>query len=259
MPAVTHGWSAILLAGHRPGEDALAASFGMALKPMIPVVGQPMVERVAATLRACPEITRLLVLSQSPNQIASVLPDDPTTTVKFSDDGIARSIAAAAGSAEAPWPVLVTTADHVLLTPEIIADFLAQTSNCDVAFGLVERKTVLARFPDTRRTWLRFSGGDYTGANLFALNGPFALSALKLWSEVETERKSGWRLLSRLGPLLLLRALTRTVSLQQAVAASAARLGVVAKPVILSDARAAVDVDKLEDHSLVTAVLEGRG
>jgi GTP:adenosylcobinamide-phosphate guanylyltransferase len=255
---VTARWTAILLAGQRPGEDQLAAGFGVALKPLIPVVGRAMVERVVATLAACPDIARILVLTQSPDAIVAALPDYPAVTVRASGDGIARSVAAVAGGPEARWPVLVTTADHVLLTPETVADFLAQADGCDVAFALVERRTVLARFPATRRTWLRFAGGAYTGANLFALNRPAAAAALAMWSDVEADRKKGWRLLARFGPVILLRALTRTIGLHEAIARAGARLGIVVKPVILGDARAAVDVDKLADHTLATAVLEGR-
>ncbi len=255
---MTGRWSAILLAGQRPGENQLAADFGVALKPLIPVVGQTMVARVVATLGTCPDVGRILVLSQSPEAIAAALPDDPAISVRASGDGIARSVAAFAGGPDAPWPVLVTTADHVLLTPETVADFLAQAEDCDVAFAMVERRTVLARFPRTRRTWLRFAGGAYTGANLFALNRPASAAALAVWSEIEADRKKGWRLLARFGPMLLIRALTRTISLQAALERAGARLGLVVKPVVLGDARAAVDVDKPADHALATAVLEGR-
>jgi GTP:adenosylcobinamide-phosphate guanylyltransferase len=255
---VSGRWSAILLAGQRPGENELAAGFGVALKPLIPVAGQVMVARVAATLRGCPDVGRILVLTQSPEAIAAALPPDPAIAIKPSGDGIARSVAAVAGGPDAPWPVLVTTADHVLLTPETVAEFLAQTKACDVAVAMVERRTVLARFPRSRRTWLHFAGGAYTGANLFALNGAGAAAALRLWSEIESDRKKGWRLIARFGPLLLIRALTRTIGLPAALARAGGRLGVVVKPVILGDARAAVDVDKPDDHALATAVLEGR-
>ncbi len=251
-------WSAILLAGQRPGDDQLAAGFGVALKPLIPVAGRTMVERVVAMLSACPEVGRILVLTQSPEAIAAVLPQTPAITIRPSGDGIARSVAAAAGGPDAPWPVLLTTADHVLLTPATVADFLAQADGCDVAVAMVERRTVLARFPGTRRTWLRFAGGAYTGANLFALNRPAAAAALTAWSDVEADRKKGRRLIARFGPVLLIRALTRTISLSGALRRAGASLGINVKPVVLGDARAAVDVDKPADHALATAVLEGR-
>lgn len=258
MAGVSGRWTAILLAGQRPGENQLAAGFGVDLKPLIPVAGQTMVARVLSTLAACQAVAGIVVLTQAPEAIAAALPDDPSVAIRASGDGIARSITAVAGGPEAPWPVLVTTADHVLLTPETIMDFLGRSEGCDVAVAMVEQRTVLARFPGTRRTWLRFAGGAYTGANLFALNGQRAGAALALWSEIEADRKKGWRLIARFGPMLLLRALTRTISLEKALARAGARLGLVVKPVVLGDARAAVDVDKPDDYALASAVLEGR-
>jgi len=50
VAGVSGRWTAILLAGQRPGENQLAAGFGVALKPLIPVAGRAMVARVAAML-----------------------------------------------------------------------------------------------------------------------------------------------------------------------------------------------------------------
>ncbi len=66
------------------------------------------------------------------------------------------------------YPLLVTTADHALLDPAMIADFCAKADGADVAIGLVEQRSLMARLPSTQRTWLKFRGGAYSGANLFA-------------------------------------------------------------------------------------------
>ena len=56
--AVSEGWTAILLAGQRPGPDALARAFGTHYKALIEVGAMPMVTRVAQTLLASPLIAR---------------------------------------------------------------------------------------------------------------------------------------------------------------------------------------------------------
>ena len=43
------------------------------------------------------------------------------------------------------------------------------------------RERCCARFPQTQRTWLKFRGGAYTGANLFALGSPEVAPAIELW------------------------------------------------------------------------------
>ncbi len=249
---------ALLLAGRRPGADPFAAAHGQTLKALIPVAGRPMVARVAATLLACPEIAAVRVLTQDTDAIAAVLPDDPRIAALRSGAGIARSVAAVAGSADAPWPLLVTTADHVLLTPATIAAFLAGARGADVAVGVVERRVVAARFADTKRTWLRFRGGAWTGANLFALSSPSALPLLAAWSGVEQDRKRGLKLIGAFGPALLLRAITRTITLPDAIARAGASLGASVRAVPLDDPLAAVDVDRAADLALAEDVLAGR-
>ncbi|MBU3078319.1 nucleotidyltransferase family protein [Sphingomonas quercus] len=244
--------TAILMAGQRPGLDRLA---GTGLKALLPVAGRPMVARVVDTLLACPDIGDIVVLAQDTDPIRAVLPDDPRIGYARSGVGIAHSVA---GVAADRWPLFVTTADHPLLRPETISAFLAGADDCDVAVGLVEERVVRRRFPDNRRTWLSFARGRWTGANLFALNGAGALKALNLWASVEQDRKKGWKLIARFGPWLLLRAATRTITIDDAIAAGGRRFGFAAKAVPLDDPLAAVDVDKPEDHVLAEAVLEGR-
>jgi GTP:adenosylcobinamide-phosphate guanylyltransferase len=252
------GLTALLLAGRRPGVDALAASRGQTLKALIPVAGTPMVARVVETLLATPAIDAIRVMTQDIEPIAAALPADTRIGFLRSGDGIARSIAAALASGAAPFPLFVTTADHALLTPATIAEFLAGAAGADVAVGMVERRIVEARFPQTKRTWLRFKGGDWSGANLFWFAGPAALPVIETWASVEQDRKKGWKLIAKFGVGLLLRALTRTITLPDAVARAGRGLGATVRMVSLSDPLAAVDVDKPSDLDLAEAVLEGR-
>ncbi len=101
-------------------------------------------------------------------------------------------------------------------------------------------------------------GCHWTGANLFLFNGPAALPLIALWSGIEADRKKGWKLIARFGPALLLRFLTRTITLHDAAARAGRRLGAEVRMVALSDPLAAVDVDKLADLALAEAVLAGR-
>ena len=256
-------WTALLLAGQRPGVDPLAAAFGMERKALVPIGGVPMLALVARTLLDCPEVARVVVLAQDPGALLADpgcvwLADEPRIGVAASGGGIAASVAAIAGSPVAPWPVLVTTADHPLLTPAMVAAFLAGAGAADVAVGVVERGVVLAAYPDTSRTWLRFRGGAWSGANLFALRSAAALPALALWAGVEHDRKSGWRLIGQLGPGLLAGAALRLLTLDAAMARLGRRLGLTARAVALPFADAAIDVDKPADHALAERILARR-
>ena len=250
--APSTGWTALVLAGERPADDAGGRPFGPGPKALVEVGGRPMVTRVCETLLACPAVARVAVLAQDGAALAGALPDG--VEVRASGTGIAASVAAVAGTDAAPWPVLVTTADHPLLTPATVAEFLAGVDAADVAVGFVSRGTLLARLPVTRRTWLPMRDGGWTGANLFALTGPGAAPALAHWAGVERDRKRAWRLLASFGPALAVRALARRLTLTDALAAAGGRLGVRAAAVPLSDAAAAVDVDRPADRRLAELI-----
>jgi GTP:adenosylcobinamide-phosphate guanylyltransferase len=247
-----------VLAGSRPGRDAFAEQLGTDLKALIPVAGEPMVRRPVRALLESRNIGRILVLSQAPERISAELPKDSRLVVKESQGTIAETIENLILSHITDFPMLVTTADHALLDPQMIAEFIAKAEGADVAVGVVERQSLLARLPQTKRTWLAFRGGAYSGANLFAFGSIKALAAIEQWRSVEQDRKKGWRVLGALGPALLLGAVLRLRTLDQSIAALGRRLGLTARAVVLSNPLAAVDVDKPVDHAIVEAILAGK-
>ena len=115
----------------------------------------------------------------------------------------------------------------------------------------------MQRLPETKRTWLGFRGGAYTGANLFALNSPEVMSAIELWRSVEQDRKKAWRVMALLGPAVLAGAALRLLSLDQVLARLGRKLGLSIRAVRLTNPLAGVDVDKPEDHALAEAILRG--
>ena len=150
------------------------------------------------------------------------------------------------------------TADHALLTPEMVESFLASAGGADASIAVVERKVVESAYSETRRTWLKFFGGAYSGANLFALRTPDSAKALEVWSNVEKDRKRVWRLFRFFGPMLALRGATRTISIDGALRVAGRRAGLTCKAVRLPFAEAAIDVDKPADLELAERILAGR-
>ena len=258
-------WTAIVLAGERPGETGFAAGQGVSTKALIPVAGETMLARVVGTLLASPSIGRIVVLAQAPEALLAKSPawlrNQPRIVAATAGDGISSSIAAIAGGPAAPWPILIATADHALLSPEMVETFLADAARADVAFAVVDRATVEHAHPATKRTWLKFSDAHYTGANLFALATERGRTALDFWARAERDRKKALKIISFFGPMIFLRALTRTISIDAAAARVGRTLGIALKVVRLPFAEAAIDVDKLADLHLAEEILyaSGRG
>ncbi|MFL6753661.1 MAG: nucleotidyltransferase family protein [Sphingomicrobium sp.] len=251
-------YCAIVLAGSRPGRDAFAEQFGTDLKALIAVGGEPMVRRPVRSLLGSDNVAEVIVLSQAPGRIADVLPRDPRVTVRASSGTIAETMLGLCSDPQTRWPLLVTTADHALLDTMTIDEFCAHAGDADVALGVCERHILMRRFPDAQRTWLKFRGGAYTGANLFLLRSPKVASAIQLWRTVEQDRKKGWRVVALAGPVLMIGTVLRLLSLDGVLARLGRKLGVEIRAVRLSNPLAGIDVDKPADHTLAEAILAGR-
>ena len=251
-------FTAIVLAGSRPGRDAFAEQYGTDLKALIPIAGEPMMRGPVRALLKSGTVGQVVVLSQAPERVAAAVDADPRVGFRVSQGTIAETMLGLLDDPTTKWPLLVTTADHALLDAAMIDEFCTGAGDADVALGVVERGTLLRRFPDARRTWLKFRGGAYTGANLFVLSSPAVRPAIELWRSVEQDRKKAWRVLSLLGPVTLLCIALRLVSLNEVMKQLSDRLRLKVKAVALSNPLAGIDVDKPADHDLVEAILAGK-
>lgn len=252
-------YTALVLAGTRPGGDPLAAHAGVTHKALIDVGGQPMLARVLAALDAVPEVARIVVAIDRPEVLARMPACNKPVASMPTATGPSATVMAA--MEREGTPLLVTTADHALLRPEWVREFLAAPEGeADALVALARREAVLAAVPDTQRTWLRFSDDSYSGCNLFLLRTPAARGVVQLWQQMEAERKKPLSLLARLGIGHVLRYRLGWLSLAQALS----RLGDLAgnvriRPVILTDGRAAIDVDKPADLALARRLVAVTG
>ncbi len=251
-------WHAVVLAAGRGPDDSMARAFSMSHKCMIEIAGETMLSRVVSTLDAHSSIGSISVVTDEPAAAKSAL------GAKITDVELLRADATAAASAHAAAtragferPVLITTADHVLLSAQILDHFLEATirSDADLTAGLASAETILAAYPQAKRTFLRFGPDRVSGCNLFGLTTDRALAALEFWQRLEQDRKSPVKLVRAFGLVPLIRYLTGTLDLQSAFSLASGRLGLKAVPVLLPFANAAIDVDKPADKELVEQIL----
>lgn len=251
-------YTGVVLAGSRPGRDPFAVQFGTDIKALVAIRGEPMVRRPVRALLASQSVGRVIVLTQATDRLAAVLSSDPRLLLRESSGTIAQTLLGLIDDPAIAWPVLVTTADHALLDPAMIDQFIGAAGTADIAVGVVEQRVLMQRFQDAQRTWLKFRGGAYTGANLFALRSPKVAPAIRLWRSVEQDRKKGWRVIAMAGPLTLAGAVLRLLTIDGVIGRLGRKLGLNAKVVRLTNPLAGIDVDKPADHTLVEAILAGK-
>ena len=242
---------ALILAGSRGGVDPVAAYGGVEDKAMIVVGNRTMLARVVDALRAAG--ASRIVVSASAAAVRAHATDLGVAVIDAAE-GPSASVGLAFEHMGAP--LLVTTADHALLRPEWIQEFLAAVPpQTDVAVLLASRETIEHDVGDTERTYLRFSDGAWSGCNLFYLATPRAAAAITLWQRVESDRKRPWRIVLRLGPILLLRYLMGRLPLNSALTHIGAMVGIRVAMVASPFGLAAVDVDKPADLDLARQLI----
>jgi GTP:adenosylcobinamide-phosphate guanylyltransferase len=248
------GLTALVLAGTRPGGDPLAQYAGVSHKAMIDIGGLPMLQRVLLALAGVPAIARIVVAIDRPELVAALPACGKPVTVLPAQSGPSASVAHSLAALGAP--LLLTTADHALLQSSWVEELLiADDGRHDVLVALARRESVLAAVPQTERTWLRFADGDYSGCNLFLLRTTAAQGVVALWQQLEADRKRPLSLLKRLGFAYALRYRCGWLRLDQALLRLGKLSGARILPVVLTDGRAAIDVDKAADLDLVRSLV----
>jgi len=255
----------LVLAGARPGRDPVAEAVGVSIKVLAPVGGIPMVARVLRTLEASCLVAQRVLSGPSWEVV-----QEQTLLRDLVEKGKVRWIAPQQGPSLSvkgfleqfpeDLPLLVTTADHALLTVEMVEYFLREASRTqvDVAVALVPYSVVSEAYPQSKRTVIGFREGGYCGCNLFLLSTPKARQLVEFWIQVERERKRPLRLIRRLGWLMLIRYVLGVLSLADALRELSQRMGLSIKEIILPFPEAAIDVDTPEDLALVEQIVEKR-
>jgi len=256
---------ALVLAGRRAAGDALAQSEGLTHKALLPIGGVPMGVRVLEALAATPGIERIGVSCDDPQLVARLegLMSGVRPGLRLEHHASARSPAASLGdfiaSLEEGELALVTTADHPLMSTEIVRHFVEHASerDADLVAGVVSERVYRERFPSGPRTFVRFADDAFSGANLFLVRAPGAIRVAYFWVRLEGVRKRPWRLVSHFGVGTLVRFLTGRLTVARALAEASAVIGARIDAVFLPFAEAALDVDKPADLATVKALIEG--
>lgn len=263
--AANASFTALVLAGSRGPDDPVAMAAGVAHKCLAPVAGVPMAVRVVEALAASPAVDRIAVALEDPALVdelpalppliaagrCSLLPTAATPSL---------SVLRALDELPDPLPLLVTTGDHPLLTPEIVAVFCAaaRRTGADLVAALTPASAIKRAYPDAQRTYLRFRDERYSGANLFAVLRPEGRRAVVFWRRVEQERKRPWRLVRAFGWRPLLGYLLGRLTLDDALARASKVIGSKVAAVVMPQPEAAIDVDKPADLELAESILARR-
>ncbi|GJL91859.1 nucleotidyltransferase family protein [Hyphococcus sp.] len=261
---VNADYTAIVLAGKRPGVDPVASAHGETYKARVKVNGVPMLTRVLDAVSQSERINHIVIIAGDAlgdvNEIAGLqkaVRNVPISEVR-AQTTISNSVLSALDARPEGERFFITTSDHPLLTVEMINDFLDNASGDGVSIAFVERDVIERAHPKMRRTYLSFKNSKISGANLFTVNGNEARPVIKFFQEIEANRKSPLKMAAIFGPVNLIGFALKAFTLEQAFRRLSNVLKCNVKPVRLSHANAAVDVDRTADLSIVEQILASR-
>ncbi len=258
-----HQMTAIVLAGDRSKADALIDHSDAPCKALIDIDGTPMVRRVLSALSQSRVVQKVMLAGPKGTEVDT---DAPLRQMIDSGDILWREPEASPSTSayhamqalDPEEPVLLTTADHPLLTAEIVDAFGRQSlaDDVDVTVGLAPHALVTEAYPGIKKTVLRFSDGDFCGCNLFAFLTPEGRRAASFWRKIEQQRKKPLVVIGLLGWWAVIRYRLGMLPLEEALAKLSKRLGLRMRAVILPYANASIDVDSIADLMLVKGSLE---
>jgi hypothetical protein len=225
-----------------------------------------MLERVIGALEASPLVDKIAVSLGDTDLLAEfdglnqAVSEGRVIAVQ-AQNSPSRSVLHAAEQLGNPYPLLITTADHALLTAEMVDYFCTQSveSGADVCAGLTCSQVILASYPDTVRTYLKFRGGMFSGSNLFSVMTADGIRGPEIWRRAEQHRKQPWKIAKVFGPGLLIAYLFRWLTLEAAFARIGANVGIKIAPIPMPFAEAAIDVDNPRDLDMVENILRRAG
>ena len=256
-------FTGLVLAASRGNLDPLAQAGGVSHKCFIDIAGQPMLRRVVSAVMASGRIGRTIVAIE-PESIAEAkeilagLPGADTIEYVASRENIGSSVAAVA--TPELLPLVITTGDNALHTPELVRYFCDALDEVkeDGALGLTPAEYILAKYPEGNRAFHRFRDGAFSSCNIHALLTPKSLEAPRVFNSGGQFGKKPRRLIGAFGLFAFLLYKSRLFTLKTVLKALSRTVGVSTAPVLIPFAEGPIDVDRMQDWELANRIIRER-
>lgn len=245
------GVDALILAGGGAGKVSGEAEDIF----LVSLAGRPIIDYVVEAIQGCPEVERVgLVGSKA---VLDYYRDRSDLQGIPAGAQILESLASGVTAlAPGDW-LLVATGDIPLLTTEAVADFLARCHRARAQFyyAIVRKETNEAKYPGTRRTYVRLKEGTFCGGNLFLVRPEVVAEGIRRGVAIINLRKNPVGLVRLIGFSFIWKYLWHNLALREAEECFSRLLGLTGVTVETPYPEIGVDVDKPEDLGLIREVM----
>jgi GTP:adenosylcobinamide-phosphate guanylyltransferase len=111
--------------------------------------------------------------------------------------------------------IMASSADIPLLTGEIVDAIidLCQPFDYGLYYNFVSKETMEARFPGSNRTFTKLKGVEVAGGDMGIIHPRAITDNRELWDALSNARKHAWQIARQVGIMVLLKLLTRQLSI----------------------------------------------
>lgn len=255
----------VLAAGRRGSEDSVAQLQNKTHKCLVEIDGRVMLERVVESLLESGRIDCVLVSIEREDLLGATPKlgawlDSGRMRFTPSRETLADSVFEAVRAETDPYPMVITTGDNVLHTPEFLREFTdrALASRSDLLVAFTERRSVHAAYPHVELNWHRLKDGDFSSCNVYGLTSERGMSAVDVFRGGGQFGKRHWRILKAFGLMPFLLYKTHSVTAETIVQRIAKNLSVRADLVILDYPFGPIDVDNPRFYRIAEDILKQR-
>jgi len=253
--------NAIVICGGtpRPDDPLYSEALGRP-KALIDVAGKPMAQWVLEAVDQADRVERLVIIGLGPESGLT-----STKLARFIPDhgGLLTNVMTGMSALREIDPGqtlgLLVSSDVPTITADMIEwrVQIALEADADLDYAIVERSVMEARFPESRRSYIRLKGLEVCGGDVNAVRLALAADE-QLWNRITAARKNAFKQASLLGLDTLLLLASRQLSLERAERLVSKRLKLNGRAHLCPFAEIAMDVDKPHQLEWIRRDFEAR-
>jgi GTP:adenosylcobinamide-phosphate guanylyltransferase len=242
-------------------DDPLFLHTKVEKKALIPLLGRPMVSWILDALRGSGLVEHIALVGLTRSELND---DDKQLYFIESTGNLVDNVFAGLHKLQTVNPavkkLLLFSSDIPLVTPEIVRGFIEEcgSQEADIYYAVVEEKTMEARFPHSKRTFVPLKGGRYCGGDSFLVDVAAAKANTELIRSLTGSRKNFVQQARLIGFSFIFRFLFRMMDVYEAAQRAAERANLNGRVVVTSFAELGMDVDKLHQYDMIKATLQQR-
>lgn len=243
-------------------DDPLFELTGVTKKALIPLAGKSMITWVYEAVRDSGIVENIAVVGLMEQELP--LTDERLYFVE-SRGNLIDNIFAGLDQLRELTPdlkkFLLFSSDIPLITPEIVRGFVQECGDQsgDMYYAGIEERTMEARFPGSKRSYVPFKGGRYCGGDAFLMDVAASYGNIDLARQLTGSRKNYLAQLMFTNLGFMIRFLLRRMTIHQMAVEVSDMVGFHPRAVDTKFAELGMDLDKPRQYEMIKAELEQHG